>query len=83
LKANYDVMKIKFVLESQRITGKFRIEMEATSLAELREMLKLFEYLSGEGFKDEYLKELSSSVQNIIRVWMESGLKDRIGQEAD
>jgi hypothetical protein len=70
-------MKIKFVLESQRVTGKFRIELEATSLAELRDMLKLFEYLSAEEFKDEYIKELSSATQNIIKMWMESGLKER------
>jgi len=68
-------MKIKLVLESQRATGRFRIELETTSLAELREALALFETLGSSEFSDEYLRDLSILSQETIKAWMKMGLK--------
>jgi hypothetical protein len=65
-------MKIKFVLESQRATGRYRLEIEASSMAELHDILRLFETLSKEETSDEYLKELSNLGQRTIRAWMET-----------
>jgi hypothetical protein len=64
-------MKIKFVLESQRAMGRYRLEIEASSMAELRDILTLFETLSKEEGSDEYLKELSNIGQKTIRAWIE------------
>ena len=66
-------MKVKFVLESQRATGRFRIEMEASSLAELKEFMRLFDSLSTEKFPDEYLKDLAAISKKTISAWMTSG----------
>lgn len=68
-------MKIKFVLESQRSPGRYRLELEVASLAELRDALKLFESLSLGEASDQYLKELSDLSQKTIRAWMEGSLK--------
>jgi len=66
-------MKVKFVLESQRATGRFRIEVEASSLAELKELTNLFETLSSEEFSDEYLRDLAAISQKTAALWMSRG----------
>ena len=56
-------MKTKFVIESNKPFGKYRLEFEAASPEELKELNDLMHSLSTEEFFGQYAKA--------VQVWME------------